>query len=156
MEHQIVIRKAEPPDAPDFKRLIDAIIDDTTPSIETIAELFNDNCREVVYLAFDGVELVGLCTAQILMTACYADPYVEMTELYVVETHRRQGIARRLIQSTETACVERGAFCFRMDVDRDNSIALPLYYSLGYLDSTQFQMYKEVQGSATPQNKPVL
>ena len=143
--NMINFREADRADACEMRKFIINFYDDETPpSLEAIERSLTNNQREVVFLAFDAKKLIGFCCAQILQSVSYSDPYAEMTELFVAETYRRQGIGRQLIQVVENECGKRGVKHFHLDTERNNIIAQTLYRSCGYVDSGQVQMEKDV------------
>jgi ribosomal protein S18 acetylase RimI-like enzyme len=52
--------------------------------------------------------------------------------LETLSTHRRKGIAEKLLSELETLFVERGAVESRLEVREDNAAAISLYEKLGY------------------------
>jgi ribosomal protein S18 acetylase RimI-like enzyme len=67
---------------------------------------------------------------------------VEITELYVREEYRRQGIATKLINYIENIFEERNIKEFQLFTGKDNTAARAFYEKLGYKKIDEV-MYKK-------------
>lgn len=66
----------------------------------------------------------------------------EISELFVKEEFRRQGVARKLIETAEEWCRGRGLDAVELSVDRGNRKARELYRDEGY-EAIRTRMRKE-------------
>jgi len=58
--------------------------------------------------------------------------YAEITELFVLEPYRRQGIARALMTELEARACTAGASSFAVFTATNNDIAVALYQAMGF------------------------
>src|SRR5258708_39169291 len=56
-----------------------------------------------------------------------------ITDLYVVETHRRKGLGTAAIHLAESFCRAQGIGALELQVERSNAMAMAFYQSLGFL-----------------------
>ncbi|MFC1402029.1 MULTISPECIES: GNAT family N-acetyltransferase [Streptacidiphilus] len=93
--------------------------------------LFGPQPTAIVLLARDGVQVVGLASVCFLWPAAGADTSLYLKELYVRETYRLRGVARKLMIAVH--CEARSAGCSRVEwtADRGNPAAVALYAALG-------------------------
>ena len=109
---------------------------------ERIEQSLQSNSRELVLVADTTAGIVGFCCAQHLRSMCYDEDYVEITELFVQEESRRQGIAKALLSQVEDMFVEQGVKSFQLFTGRDNTAAQSLYEAVGYKRSEE-RMYRK-------------
>lgn len=64
-----------------------------------------------------------------------------ITTVAVHPGYRRQGIARKLIESLLEACASRGATCSTLEVRAGNAAAIELYESLGFVRAALRRKY---------------
>jgi ribosomal-protein-alanine N-acetyltransferase len=62
----------------------------------------------------------------------YGDDSAHLNLLAVAPSHRRRGIARRLVRWLEETALTAGTFTIRLELRSGNSAARALYASLGY------------------------
>jgi ribosomal-protein-alanine N-acetyltransferase len=79
-------------------------------------------------VAEDGSQIVGYCGIFLPAPGVEAD----VLTVAVLPTHRRQGIARELMQQMHTWAIEREASAIMLEVEINNASAIALYESLGY------------------------
>ena len=85
----------------------------------------------VALAALDGEEVVGGLVAYVLDKFERQRSEVYVYDLAVAEAHRRQGIARRLIEALKPIARARGAWVIYVQADRGDAAAIALYESLG-------------------------
>ena len=85
----------------------------------------------------NGLECVGCVAARFYREQGYA----EIKRLYVAETHRGGGLARRLMAAIESDVVAQGIQCARLEMGIYQPEADALYRSLGYRDIPPFGDY---------------
>ena len=88
--------------------------------------------RSVIFVAKSGPELLGF--TQLYPALCSVDlvEYFVLYDLYVVETARRRGVARALMDAASQWAKARGAARLDLETARDNVAGQQLYRSLGY------------------------
>jgi [ribosomal protein S18]-alanine N-acetyltransferase len=61
------------------------------------------------------------------------DAVADILTVTVIDGYRRQGIAKKLISDIESYCKSKGSSAIMLEVAADNTGAMALYESLGYL-----------------------
>jgi len=140
----VEIRLAYLTDAQELQRLTNIFNEGESNTIEGIEESLRNNKQEIVCVAVDGNKLVGFCCGQLQISMCYAYDYAVITEFYVSDEYRQQGVGRRLLMATEEKFNERGVTHFHVATSNDNHAALALYRSCGYGD-TSIMLEKEMK-----------
>lgn len=132
MKENIAISLASADDAPAISRL-NLLFNEVDESAENIAARMSDpNCVETVILAKVVDEAVGFALVRVVPSVLYAAPHAELTELYVLEDFRQQGIASELIAFAEQVAAQKGAQSILVQTGDDNIPALALYKKHGY------------------------
>ena len=85
----------------------------------------------VALAALDGEGVVGGLVAYVLDKFERQRSEVYVYDLAVAEAHRRQGIARGLIEALKPIARARGAWVIYVQADRGDAAAIALYESLG-------------------------
>jgi len=142
MTMNVNIRRATPEDAHELHRLNEIFSGEWSNSSEGIADSLRMNDREAVYVADVENQLVGFSCGQIFRSMCYPSPYAEITELFVSEEYRRQGIGRRLMEHMEADLRKRGVNHFHILTLEKNISAQALYRSLGYKETSEILLEK--------------
>jgi ribosomal protein S18 acetylase RimI-like enzyme len=142
----INIRLANSSDAPELAKLNTLFNGEGNNTINAIEESINGNGQEIVCVAADGNKLVGFCCGQILKSMCYSYKYAEVTELYVMEEYRRQGIGKQLLSITENELNKHGVKHLYVLTGDKNFIAQTLYRSCGYRDTSEILLDKNMEG----------
>jgi len=106
--------------------------------------------RSVIFVATSGAELLGF--TQLYPALCSVDlvEYFVLYDLYVIETARRRGIAKALMNAASQWAKARGASRLDLETARDNEAGQQLYRSLGYeLDEVflKFSLDLNAQGA---------
>ncbi|MBL8097709.1 MAG: GNAT family N-acetyltransferase [Anaerolineales bacterium] len=132
MTKQIKISLATTNDAPDIARL-NLLFNEGHKSAEAIAsDMANPACVESVILAKTSDQTIGFALIRIVRTVLYMTPHAELTELYVMEEFRQQGVASDLIAFAEKIAKQKGAKSILIQTGDDNIPALSLYHKHGY------------------------
>ena len=79
-------------------------------------------------------QVVGFAGLRVVPSLFYPTPQAELTELFVLETHRRQGVGRALLLYAESLARQSGAESLLILTDLSNGVAQALYHALGYED----------------------
>ena len=111
---------------------------------EAIKESLISNEQEIIYVASDGNKLIGFCCGQIMKSMCYPGKYGEITELYVMDEYRRQGIGRQLLEETENELNNRGVNHLHILTGDKNVVAQALYTSNGYFKTSEILFDKNI------------
>ena len=129
---ECICRAAGVQDAAELKRLNDAFNGLNTNTLEGIRTGLEREDAEAVFVAQSGDRLVGFVCAQLLKSICYSVFYVEITELFVEEAFRKQGVGQRLMQHAEDHYRNAGIHNFQLFTGGDNLIAQRFYERNGY------------------------
>ena len=136
MTPSIQIRTAENTDAAGLAQLVqlNTLFNGASDSAEAIAVRLADPRRvETAILAEIEGQIVGFAALRIVPCIFYAEPYAELTELYVAEDHRRRGVGRALVTHSERLARTAGARRMLILTDFYNNAAQSLYRAMGYL-----------------------
>lgn len=102
-------------------------------SRDSVRQALESGGRELVVVAEEAGSLLGFVCVQIKRSFCYAEAYAEITEVFVKEEARRQGLAGKMIGFAEDFCSSREQIrSFELHTGGDNLGAQALYCSLGY------------------------
>ncbi|AIQ58544.1 GNAT family N-acetyltransferase [Paenibacillus borealis] len=135
------VRLASLTDAEELSRLNQEFNGGVKRSPAKIIEHLNINRNEWIAVAEISGRIVGFGCAQSLYSFCYDEPYGEITELYVEEAARRQGIAIALISCLEENLRKRGVRSMRVLTGRRNAAAIRTYEHCNYVKDDE-QMLK--------------
>jgi len=105
---------------------------------QQIAHLLTDN-NSVSLVAKVNSEIVGF-----IIGILYADRSSLTGHILTIDispSHRRKGIAQRLLREIEDIFKEKGVTACRLEVREDNIAALRLYQKLGYKKIARLQRY---------------
>lgn len=134
MEDSLVIRPATAADAEAVAALLTDFNEVYTDAAAAARRMAAMQGVETVLLALREGAAVGLCSLRVVPFLSADHPYAEVTELYVAPAHRRQGIARRLMQAAEELTRSQGAPAVYLLTGFRNETAQAFYRSLGYAD----------------------
>ncbi len=138
----IQTRIATPADAVDFVRL-NAAFNEVTLTREQAEANLSTGADRVILAIAEG-NAVGFAGVLIVPRACYAEPYAEVTELYVDPIYRRQGAAQALMRHAEQLAREGGAPEITVCTGWDNMAGQQLYHGLGYVND-DLKLVKRLQ-----------
>jgi ribosomal protein S18 acetylase RimI-like enzyme len=136
MSSSLHIRIAEIEDAAGLAELarLNALFNGVCDSAEQIAaRLANPHRVETAILAEIDGRIIGFTALRIVPCIFFAEPYAEVTELFVEENYRHQGAGRALVVHAERLAQEAGARQMLILTDFYNNIAQSLYRSMGYV-----------------------
>jgi GNAT superfamily N-acetyltransferase len=77
-------------------------------------------------------KVVGMCSAQLLISTAQGTPTALIEDMVVSENHRHKGIGRRLMQAIETWARSRGATRLQLLADQTNATAFSFYHKMGW------------------------
>jgi GNAT superfamily N-acetyltransferase len=128
----VCYRTANTNDAMELTRLNDAFNGDNTNTLEEIEQGLSRTDAETVFVAESGGRLKGFLCGQLLKSICYSVFYAEITELFVEEGSRRQGIGKGLMRFAEDFYRKQGIHDFQLFTSRSNTNAQVFYEHIGY------------------------
>ncbi|MGG4095244.1 N-acetyltransferase family protein [Paenibacillus lautus] len=100
---------------------------------------------EIVAIAYIGDEAVGFACAQSFQSFCYRELIGEITEMYIQERARRQGLAGLLIAFLEEQLIARGVKTVKVLTGHDNHAAIGVYEKSGYKREDEVFLEKELE-----------
>lgn len=109
---------------------------------ELLTETIRSNARETVLIAEADGEPAGFCCVQLSVSMCYDTNYIEITELFVREEYRRQGVASALLASAESFFGDQRVRSYQLFTGKTNTIAQRFYEQQGYIRSDEL-MYRK-------------
>ena len=128
-------RLAETIDTAGLAQLVrlNALFNGASDSADQIAPRLADPRRvETLILAEIDDRIIGFATLRVVPTLFFAEPYAELTELFVEESFRRRGAGRALVAHAESLSRQAGARRMIILTDFENTVAQSLYHSMGY------------------------
>lgn len=97
-----------------------------------LARLLGEPARAGVLVAERGGAVVGMVTAQLVISTAEGGVSAWLEDLVVCEAERGRGIGRRLIEAIAAWAAARGASRLQLLADRENAPALAFYARLGW------------------------
>jgi ribosomal protein S18 acetylase RimI-like enzyme len=128
----VCFRTANINDAIELTRLNDAFNGDDTNTLEGIEQSLSRIDAETVFVAESNGRLTGFLCGQLLKSICYSAFYAEITELFVEQGSRMQGIGEGLMRYAEDFYRKQGIHDFQLFTSRNNTNAQVFYEHLGY------------------------
>ena len=141
----MIIRTATPADAADLARMNAAFNGVYDSAAQIAARLAACADIETAILAELDGQVGGFACVRIVPCVLYAEPYAELTELYVEPAFRRRGLGRALIASAEQLARGRGATDLLIMTGVGNAVAQALYRAAGY-DTYAVALNRKVSG----------
>ena len=136
VKRMIDIRLAEISDVFELLRLASLYTDGNCNTIDGIEASLKSNTQEIVCVAADVDKLVGFCCGQIQVSMCNEYDYAVITECYISDDYRQQGIGKRLITAIEAEFINRDITLFQVATVNANTAALALCRSCGYKENS--------------------
>ena len=99
----------------------------------------NDECR--VFLATDGGDPAGFVLLYPTFDSVDLARVIVLHDLFVAPAHRRKGIGRQLMETAHRFSRESGASRVDLSTAVTNTVAQPLYESMGYERDNEFYSY---------------
>lgn len=98
-----------------------------------------------IYVAIEDEEFIGLISSKVKESAPVFSrgDKLKITELYVTENYRREGVASELLDRMESLAEEESCETIELDVNKANESARELYRENGF-EVERERMFKEV------------
>lgn len=131
---KLLIRVATAEDAAAIAHLNTLFNGSSEPADILASRLADPHHVEKALLAEMDGQVVGFAGLRIAPALFYPTPQAELTELFVLEAYRRQGVGRALILYAESLAQQSGAESLLILTDLSNGVAQALYHTMGYVD----------------------
>jgi len=135
------IRLTNPNDAASLFEMNERFNGAGSTSKELLADSIANNLQEAVFIATVDGAAAGFCCAQLFKSMCYRSYYAEITELFVEEAYRKQGIATALMAFAEEYFKDKKVRGYQLFTGKQNEIAQAFYEKNGYTKSEE-QMFR--------------
>lgn len=103
------------------------------------------NAREVIVVAVMEEQVVGFACGQIYKSFCYAEHQAEITEMYIQESARRNGLAGMMIERLEGIFKHSGVKHIKILTGNKNAKAIKTYEKAGYDREDEFVFAKKLK-----------
>jgi ribosomal protein S18 acetylase RimI-like enzyme len=128
----MLLRDVREGDAEAIAQLITEFTQLTTSAAQIRHRLARSRGIEHPILAELDGKVVGFASLRLLHYLGEDAPYAEISELFVSERYRRQGIARALMTELEGRARAAGASSLDVLTAADNDMAIALYRAMGF------------------------
>ncbi|MBK9050483.1 MAG: GNAT family N-acetyltransferase [Chloroflexi bacterium] len=136
MPDKFTIRVAKIADAAALTRL-NILFNGSSDPAEVMAQRLADPRQvEIALVAESAGQVIGFAGLRRIPSLFYAETFAELTELFVEERYRRQGIGQALITVAEQLAIQGGSRELMVLTGKDNQEAQSLYRSQGYGNMT--------------------
>jgi len=105
--------------------------------------MLNDDTRRCIMVAEINQQVVGMCTAQILVSTAEGGFVAIIEDLVVHKEYRGKGIGRGLLLSVESWAIAKGVKRLQLLADRNNTVALEFYKSLSWKSTQLICLHKK-------------
>jgi GNAT superfamily N-acetyltransferase len=138
------VRVAEPQDFDTVTDLLERL------GRAEVTDATRDRCREVyagqisdptaahLVAEDDSGEVVAFCSLHFRNRLNHPTPQAWIPDLFVLESARRQGVARALLEDAERRAIERGCWDLTLESAYSRSEAHALYTSFGMRDAGKY------------------
>ncbi len=133
------IENATLDDVPVLSRLLDALFNleqdfqpNTQRQIQGMTLLLQHPDRAVIKVARDKGQVIGMVSAQLVISTAEGAPSAWVEDMVVLERYRGTGVGRGLLENVLAWAKEKGATRAQLLVDLDNEPALGYYQHLGW------------------------
>lgn len=139
----LLVREAVKEDVPFLIELNDQFNGVRRSREEVEKDLLNG--REVIVVAVMEERVVGFACGQIYKSFCYAEHQAEITEMYIQESARRNGLAGMMIERLEGIFNNSGVKLIKILTGNKNAKAIKTYEKAGYDREDEFVFAKELK-----------
>ncbi|MDF2938313.1 MAG: hypothetical protein K0Q90_3686 [Paenibacillaceae bacterium] len=138
----VTVRHAQPEDIQALYEMNELFNGPGTTTMELLADGIRHNNRETVLIAEADGQPAGFCCVQLTTSMCYSTNYAEITELFVREEYRRQGVASALMDHAENCFQDQQVRSYQLFTGKTNTTAQCFYEQNGYIRSDEL-MYRK-------------
>ena len=96
-----------------------------------------------IMVAESGGRVIGMCSAQLLISTAEGGTAALIEDLVVSEEYRGQGIGRNLLLSVEDWALRQGATRLELLADRNNTPALEFYQKIAWRQTRLICLHKK-------------
>lgn len=139
----LLVREAVKEDVPFLIELNDQFNGVRRSREEVEKDLLNG--REVIVVAVMEERVVGFACGQIYKSFCYAEHQAEITEMYIQESARSNGLAGMMIERLEGIFNHSGVKHIKILTGNKNAKAIKTYEKAGYDREDEFVFAKELK-----------
>ena len=132
MSCKILTRKATFDDLGDLARLNEMFNGVKGTPGQLATRLANPKCVEIPIVAEVDNQVVGFAGLRVAPTVFYEEPHAELTEIFVEESYRRQGVGQAMIRFAEGLAQGEGAEELVLQTGKENLAAREFYAAIGY------------------------
>lgn len=115
-----------------------------SPDLEAARQFISQRLNKrdsAIFIASVGEQAVGFFQLYPSFTSAWMRPIWILNDLYVLETHRKGGLGRQLLQKAVDFSRETGAKRLTLNTAKDNLPAQTLYEAMGFRQETVFWSY---------------
>lgn len=139
MSYAYIIRNAADTDVPSLITLLGILfsIESDFSANESkqrigLEMMLKDCTQRCIMVAEIEGQVVGMCTAQLLVSTAEGGVVALIEDLVVKNEYRRSGIGKQLLLAIEKWAVEKGAKRLQLLADRNNTPALKFYQKMSW------------------------
>lgn len=139
MAVQVTVRRARQQDLPVLTQLLTVLFaievdfhPDPAKQLRGLQMMLEDEERRCVLVAESDNKIVGMCTAQLVVSTAAGGFSGWIEDVVIFPEYRHQGVGRQLLNAIESWCYGRGAVRVQLLADRENQPALHFYAQTGW------------------------
>jgi len=117
---------------------------DNKKQVKALKLLIEDPNRGSVFVAEKGNDIIGMVTAQLLVSTAIGGLSVLLEDLFVEKQYRTTGIGLKLVDALINWGKSKGALRVQLVADKTNEAALKFYSKTGFDKSRMVGLYKEI------------
>jgi ribosomal protein S18 acetylase RimI-like enzyme len=151
---QPIFERAQPEDVETLLPFIKAYYDfdgipfDPLDVRRALGKLLDEPSLGRAWIIRDGVQAVGHVVLTFGYDLEFGGSVATVTEVYIVPTHRRLGIGKRLFDFLEDVCRDLGVAALELQVEQDNLEAQAFYSSVGFQAHQRISLSKRLRPDA--------
>lgn len=143
LKPKLIVRKAVQEDIPSLVEL-NYLFNGVQRSIgEVETDLLNTS--EIIVVAVLGDQVVGYACGQIYKSFCYPEYQAEITEMYIQEFARKNGLAVMTIELLEEIFKNLGVKNIKILTGLNNTKAIKIYEKAGYKQEEEIVFDKDLE-----------
>ncbi|MDI6881040.1 MAG: GNAT family N-acetyltransferase [Desulfitobacteriaceae bacterium] len=150
MSSNYIIRRAHHTDIPRLIELLKILFSiekdfsvDESKQRKGLEMMLDDYANRCIIVAAMNQQIIGMCTAQILVSTSEGGSVALVEDLVVDKENRRKGIGRDLLLSLENWAIEKGTKRLQLLADRNNTPALEFYKSMSWNHTQLICLHKK-------------